>query len=83
MRLVAAMALGVFAVGALMRWATDWAMGGVDGETIGAILMIGAGVVLLALFFLSASRSPAGRSGALESEAIDEPEDRLSAGPRR
>jgi hypothetical protein len=83
MRLVAAVALGVFAVGALMRWATDWAIRGVDGQTIGAILMIGAGVVLLASFFLSASRSPAG-SGALESEAIDEPEDPLSAGwPQR
>jgi hypothetical protein len=84
MRLVAAIALGVFAVGALMTWATDWAIGGVDGATIGAILMIGAGVVLLALILLSASRSQSGRSGALESEAIDEPEDRLSAGwPRR
>lgn len=84
MRLVAAIALGVFAVGALMTWATDWAIGGADGDTIGAILMIGAGVILLALILLSESRRPAGRSGAVESEAIDEPEDRLSAGwPRR
>jgi hypothetical protein len=84
MRLVAAIALGVFAVGALMTWATDWTIGGVDGDIIGAVLMIGAGVVLLALILLSASRSAAGRSGAHEGEAIDEPDDRLSAGwPRR
>jgi hypothetical protein len=84
MRLVAAIALGVFAIGALMTWATDWAIAG-DGDTIGAILMIGAGVVLVALIFVSASRGPEGRSGALDSEAIDEPDERLSAGwpPRR
>jgi hypothetical protein len=84
MRLVAAIALGVFAVGALMTWATDWAIGGADGDTIGAVLMIGAGVVLLALILLSSIRRPAGQSGALEGEAIDEPDDELSAGwPRR
>ena len=84
MRLVAAIALGVFALGALVTWATDWAIGGADGDTIGAILMICAGVVLLALILLSASRSATGRTEALESEAIDEPDDRLSAGwPRR
>ena len=84
MRLVAAIALGVFAVGAVMTWATDWAVGGADGETIGAVLMIGAGVVLFALILLSASRSASGRTGELESEGIGEPEDRLSAGwPRR
>jgi hypothetical protein len=84
MRLVAVIALGVFAFGAVMTWATDWAIGGADGDTVGAVLMIGAGVVLLALILLSASRSAAGRTGELESEAIDEPDDRLSAGwPRR
>jgi hypothetical protein len=80
MRLVAAIALGVFAVGALMTWATDWTIG---GDTIGAVLMICAGVVLLALILLSASRSATGQTGAIESE-VDEPDDRLSAGwPRR
>ena len=84
MRLVAAIALGVFAVGAVMTWATDWDIWGADGDIIGAVLMIGAGVVLLALILLSASRSAARRTGELESEAIDEPDDRLSAGwPRR
>ena len=80
MRLVAAIALGVFAVGAVMTWATDWAVGGADDETIGAVLMIGAGVVLLALILLSASRRAAGRTGELEAEAINVPDDRLSAG---
>jgi hypothetical protein len=84
MRLVAAIALGVFALGALVTWATDWAVGEADGDTIGAILMICAGVVLLALIPLSASRRATERIEALESEAIDDPEDRLSAGwPRR
>jgi TRAP-type C4-dicarboxylate transport system permease small subunit len=84
MRLVAAIALGVFAVGAVMTWATDWAIGGADGDIVGAALMIGAGVVLLALILLSASRGATGRTGELESEAIEEPDDRLSAGwPRR
>jgi cobalamin synthase len=84
MRLVAAIALGVFTLGALVTWATDWAIGGADGDTTGAILMICAGVVLLALILLSASRSATGRTEALENEAIDEPDDRLSAGwPRR
>jgi hypothetical protein len=84
MRLVAAIALGVFAVGAVMTWATDWAIWGADGDTIGALLMIGAGLLLLALILLSSSRSAARRTGELESEAIDEPDDRLSAGwPRR
>lgn len=81
MRLVAAIALGVFALGALVTWATDWVIGGADGDIIGAILMICAGVVLLALIFLSAGRSATGREGTLESE---EPDDQLSAGwPRR
>ena len=84
MRLVAAIALGVFAVGAVMTWATDWPIGGAEGDIIGAVLMIGAGVVLLALIFVSASRSSAGRTGELESEATDDPDDRLSARwPRR
>jgi hypothetical protein len=43
MRLVAAIALAVFAVGAVMTWATDWAVVGAGGDTIGAVLMIGAG----------------------------------------
>jgi hypothetical protein len=77
MRLVAAIALGVFALGALVTWATDWAIGGADADIIGAILMICAGVVLLALILLSAGRRATGREGALERE---EPDDRLSAG---
>ena len=32
MRLVAAIALGVFAVGALMTWATDWTIRGAGGR---------------------------------------------------
>jgi hypothetical protein len=84
MRLVAAIALGVFAAGALLAWATDWAIGGAKGDTIGAVLIIAAGVVLIALILLSASRSAAGRTEELESGAIDEPDDRLSARwPRR
>ena len=50
------------------------AIGGADGDTIGAVLMIAAGVALLALILLSASRSAAGRTRALESDAIDEPD---------
>jgi hypothetical protein len=67
-----------------MTWAADWTIGGADGDAIGAVLMIGAGVVLLALSLLSASRRAARLTGELESEAIDEPDDRLSARwPRR
>lgn len=84
MRLVAAIALGVFALGALITWATDWTIGGADGAVIGAILMIAAGVVLISLLLLSASRSGPGELGAHDGEAIDEPDDRMSAGwPQR
>jgi hypothetical protein len=84
MRLIAAIALGIFAVGAVVTWATDWVTAGADGDTIGAILMISAGFVLIALILLSASRSAAGRTHTLEDEALDEPDDRLTAGwPRR
>ena len=84
MRLVAAIALGVSAVGAALTWGPDWAIAGGNADTIGAILMICAGVVLIALIFLSESRSEEGTTEPHESEAIDEPDDRLSAGePRR
>jgi hypothetical protein len=84
MRFAAAIALGLFAVGALLTWATDWVVVGTDGDTIGVILMIAGGACLLALILLSASRTAAARSGGLEGEPIDEPDDRLRAGwPRR
>jgi hypothetical protein len=54
--LIAAIALGIFAVGAVVTWATDWVAGGADGDTIGAILMISAGFVLIALILLSESK---------------------------
>ena len=76
MRLVVAIVLGVLAVGALVTWATDSTI----GEATGAILMICAAVGLLALTFFSASRSAAEQTELLESEAVDEPDDRLSAG---
>jgi hypothetical protein len=80
MRFAAAIALGLFAVGALLTWATDWVVAGTDGDTIGVILMIVGGAGIL----LSASRTAAARSGELEREPIDEPDDRLTAGwPRR
>ena len=84
MRFVAVIALGIFAIGAVITWATEWAIAGTDGDTVAAALMVGSGVVLLGLILVSASQSPGGRAGALETDAIDEPDDRLSAGwPRR
>lgn len=84
MRVVAAIALGLFAVGAALTWATDWVVAGAENEVVGAILMIVGGAGLLALVLFSASRSASPRDGALESHSMDEPDDRLTAGwPRR
>jgi hypothetical protein len=84
MRFVAAIALGIFAAGAVLVWRSDWAIAGGNADAIGAILMICAGVALIALIFLSASRSEEAQTEALESEVIGEPDDRLSARrPRR
>lgn len=84
MRLVAVIALGVFAAGAVITGTTDWTIAGTEGDTVGALLMVVAGVVLLFLVLVPASRSPVGRTGALEADAIEESDDQLSAGwPRR
>ena len=82
MRIATVTALGLFAVGALLTWATDGVVGGADADTIGAILMIAGGAGLLALVILSASRNAAVLHGV--GEPIDEPDDRLTARwPRR
>ena len=84
MRIATVIALGLFAVGALLTWATDGVVGGADADTIGAILMIAGGAGLLALILLSASRNAAARRGVPEGEPVDEPDDRLTARwPRR
>lgn len=84
MRIATVIALGLFAVGALLTWATDGVVGGADADTIGAILMIAGGAGLLALVLLSASRNAAARRGVPEGEPVDEPDDRLTARwPRR
>ena len=84
MRFAIAIALALFAVGALLTWATDWSVVGADDETIGAILMVAGGAGLLALILVSAGRTAAARSRELEGEPVDEPDDRLTAGwPRR
>jgi hypothetical protein len=84
MRIAAVIALGLFAVGALLTGATDRVIGGVDADTIGAILMIAGGAGLLALILVAASRNAAARRGISEAEPIDEPYDRLAARwPRR
>lgn len=84
MRIATVIALGLFAVGALLTWATDRVVGGADAETTGVILMIAGGAGLLALILVAASRNAAARLGVLEAEPIDEPDDRLTAGwPRR
>jgi len=84
MRIATVIALGLFAVGALLTWATDGVVGGADAETIGAILMIAGGAGLLALILVAASRNAAVRRGIPEGESIDEPDDRLTARwPRR
>jgi hypothetical protein len=76
MRLAPVTALGLFAVGALLTWATDGVVGGAD--TIGVILMIAGGAGSLALVLLSASRDAAAWRG-VPCESIDEPDDRLTA----
>ena len=84
MRLATVSALAVFAVGAALTWATDWSVAGADGQIIGAILMIAAGVGLIALIVVSARRPASGTGSGPENEPIDEPVDRLPAGgPRR
>lgn len=83
MRIATVTALGLFAVGALLTWATDGVVGGADADTIGAILMIAGGAGLLALILVAASRNAAPR-GVPEGEPVDEPDDRLTARwPRR
>jgi hypothetical protein len=84
MRIGTVTALGLFAVGALLTWATDGVVGGADAETIGAILMIASGAGLLALILVATSRNAAAQRGAPEGEPVDEPDDRLTAmWPRR
>lgn len=84
MRITTVMALGLFAVGAVLTWATGGVVGGADADAIGAILMIAGGAGLLALILVAASRSAAARRGVPEGEPIDEPDDRLTARwPRR
>ena len=80
MRIATVTALGLFAVGALLTWATDGVIGGADADTIGAILMIAGGAGLLALILLSASRSAVARRGVPEGEPTAVPDDRLTAG---
>ena len=85
MRVVAAIALAVFGIGAGLTWATDWVVVGADGDTIGAILMIAGGAGLFGVIVLSASRNPGMRGdGPESSEPVDEPDDHLTTGwPRR
>lgn len=84
MRLATVSALAVFAVGAALTWATDWSVVGADGDLIGPMLMIAAGVGLIALIVVSARSPASGTGGGVENEPLDEPVDRLSAGgPRR
>jgi hypothetical protein len=84
MRIATVVALGLFAVGALLSWATDGVIGGTDANTIGTILMIAGGAGLLALILVAASRNAAARRGVPEGEPIDEPDARLTARwPRR
>jgi hypothetical protein len=79
MRIATVIALGLFAVGALLTWGTDGVVGGADAVTIGAVLMIAGGAGLLALLIAAASRNAAARRGVPEGEPIDEPDDRLAA----
>ena len=84
MRIATVIALGLFAVGALLTWATGEAIGGVDADTIGTISMIAGGAGLLALILVAASRNAAARRDVPEGEPIDEPDGRLTARwPRR
>jgi len=84
MRIATVIASGLFAVGALLTWATDGVVGGADANAIGAILMIAGGAGLLALVLVAVSSNAAARRGVPEGESIDEPDDRLTAGwPRR
>jgi hypothetical protein len=84
MRLATISAFAVFAIGAALTWVTDWSVVGADGELIGPILMIAAGVGLIALIVVSARNPASGTGGGVENEPLDEPVDRLSAGgPRR
>jgi hypothetical protein len=57
MPLLAATALGLFAVGAVLTWGSNWTIASSHDDTIGALLMICSGVVLLALTLVSKSRS--------------------------
>jgi hypothetical protein len=80
MRLATISAFAVFAIGAALTWVTDWSVVGADGELIGPILMIAAGVGLIALIVVSARNPASGTGGGVENEPLDEPVDRLSAG---
>ena len=84
MRIATVIALGLFAVGALLTWATDGVVGGADADAIGTILMIAGGAGLLALSLVAASRNAAARRVVPKGEPIDEPDDPLGARwPRR
>jgi hypothetical protein len=74
MRVAAAIGLGLFAVGVVLTWATDWVV-------LGAIVMIVGAAGLFVLVLLSASRDASDEGGDLDRLApVEEQHERLRAG---
>lgn len=83
MRVAAAIGVGLIAVGGALTWAPDWTALRVDGNAVGAILMILGGVGLLAVTLVSASQDESDHVSGLEySEPVDKPNDYVT-GSRR